>query len=434
MRQSIRPAPRLLIPGVLTTLALGFIACASAPAPSIEATAQPESAREAAPLQALYTPEERAALPGMALVIVDMQVGRMPVLRADAVFAGILHLVEAAGRAGAPVMWVYTEDFGMGRDSPAFALSPPLVATEGQFSAIKSSGGNALNGTGIVPLFDRAGIGTLVLCGINSDCCMKDTVAGALALGYRVIVAQEGHSIAVGSGSTEVVERMNAIWRNTGGVRVMPAAEVIFPPSSAGTASAEEEVSETGQRTDSAPLQALYTPEERAALPGVALLIIDMQVGMMPVRRSEAVFAGILRLVDQAEKAGAPIAWGYMDEFGMGRGSPGYEMAPPLLVKRSHIGFVKTASDSFNGTGLAAIFDRAGVGTVVICGMSSDGCVKETVKGALKLGYSVIVPEDTHTVAPDGGSESLLARMEEIWRATPGVRVMPSSAVSFVKE
>lgn len=182
---------------------------------------------------------------------------------------------------------------------------------------------------------------------------------------------------------------------------------------------------------DEAPLSVLYTPEERAKLQGRALLVIDMQQGMLPILRGDSVFAGILLLVDRAEKAGAPIAWGYMDEFGMGRGSPQFELMPPLEYREGQLRFIKTSGNSFNGSGLVPLLDRAGVGTVVICGMSSDGCVNDTVSGARKLGYHVIVPSDTHTVGGSGTDYSGIEFMNRVWARKEGVSLMPSSEVVF---
>ena len=74
---------------------------------------------------------------------------------------------------------------------------------------------------------------------------------------------------------------------------------------------------------------------------------------------------------------------------------------------------------------------------MVIAGMSSDGCVNETLRGALRRGYRVIVPQDTHTIASYPGSDaaglrSILHGMNDRWRRLGNVTVMPAAEVAFV--
>jgi nicotinamidase-related amidase len=182
---------------------------------------------------------------------------------------------------------------------------------------------------------------------------------------------------------------------------------------------------------DEAPPPLLYSPAERKKLSGTALLVIDMQVGMMPVVAPDRIFPAILLLVDRAGKAGCPVAWGYMDEFGMGRGSPEFELAPPLELREGDLPFIKTSGNSFNGSGLVPIFDRAGIGTIVLCGMSSGGCVNDTVEGAKALGYRVIVPSDGHTVGGEGVESPAIDYMNRVWAREDGVQVLPASDIAF---
>ncbi|MBL8968009.1 MAG: cysteine hydrolase, partial [Spirochaetaceae bacterium] len=178
------------------------------------------------------------------------------------------------------------------------------------------------------------------------------------------------------------------------------------------------------------PLAPLYTAAERAALPGVGLYIIDMQAYMLPVVAPERVFPAMLALVEAAEKAGSPVAWAYMNELGNGMGSKAFELAAPLVAKPGHLQVLKYGSNAFNGSGIVGMFDRAGVGTVVIGGMSSEGCVDSTIAGALKLGYKVVVAEEAHTTG-EGGSLENLERMNRVWRRLQGVEVLPAAAVRF---
>jgi len=184
------------------------------------------------------------------------------------------------------------------------------------------------------------------------------------------------------------------------------------------------------------PSVPLYTPAQRAELPGVALVVIDMQAGLMPVLDADTVFAGILAMVAAADRAGAMVAWGYLDEFGVGKGSPAHELAAPLSAGPGHVRFDRPGGDTFNGGYIVPILDGAGVGTVVIAGMSSDGCVDDSVRGALLKGYRVIVPSDAHTIsclpaADPQGLRSIIRDMNRTWAALPGVTVMPAADIDF---
>jgi len=177
-------------------------------------------------------------------------------------------------------------------------------------------------------------------------------------------------------------------------------------------------------------------PEERSRLEGTALVVINMQAGKLPVLDGESVLDGIFRLAAAAREAGSPVFWGYMDEFGIGKGSPGHELAPPLVAAPPDVRVEWSGGDFFNEGGVVPMLDRAGVGAVVIAGMSSDGCVNETVRGALRRGYRVIVPGDAHTIVMYPGSDaaglrSITSGMNDRWRRLERVLVIPSDQVSF---
>lgn len=216
-----------------------------------------------------------------------------------------------------------------------------------------------------------------------------------------------------------------------GGPAGLAVAEIPDAPAAPDFDEGAARRARAARRFERERLDPLYSPAERAGLGGVALLIIDMQAGMMPVMNAEAVFAGLSSLVERSDRAGAPVAWGYMDEFGLGMGTPEFELAAPLVEGQGHYPFIKGCGNSFNGSGLAGLFDRAGVGTVVVCGMSSGGCVDATVKGALALGYRVVVPSDTHTEALAAGAQGEIDYRNRAWARMAGVEVKPSAEVAF---
>jgi len=57
----------------------------------------------------------------------------------------------------------------------------------------------------------------------------------------------------------------------------------------------------------------------------------------------------------------------------------------------------KTTCDSFASTDLDAQLRERQVGRVVIAGLQSDWCVRETTQGALSRGYGVTLVADGHS-------------------------------------
>jgi uncharacterized protein (DUF885 family)/isochorismate hydrolase len=161
-----------------------------------------------------------------------------------------------------------------------------------------------------------------------------------------------------------------------------------------------------------------------------ALIVMDMQNTYMPVYRQASVFANIQALVDKADEEGALVVWVYTDEGN--RGTPRFEIAPPLAPEPGHHSVVKTGSDAFAGTELKAMLTEAGVGRVVVCGLASGGCVNATALGALAAGFRTVIAADAHTLPRGPGGESSIDSMNETWRARGGYEVRPAASVSFV--
>jgi nicotinamidase-related amidase len=67
---------------------------------------------------------------------------------------------------------------------------------------------------------------------------------------------------------------------------------------------------------------------------------------------------------------------------------PGFEPVPgePL--------FRKTVNSAFIGTGLEAHLRQAGIGSLVVVGLTTDHCVSTSVRMAGNLGFDVVVVDD----------------------------------------
>jgi maleamate amidohydrolase len=78
--------------------------------------------------------------------------------------------------------------------------------------------------------------------------------------------------------------------------------------------------------------------------------------------------------------AGAPGGWG--------------QIAPPLAPAPSEVVVVKQYASALFATSLASTLRAAGVDTMVVCGVSTSGCVRATATDALQHGWRVLVVAD----------------------------------------
>ena len=76
---------------------------------------------------------------------------------------------------------------------------------------------------------------------------------------------------------------------------------------------------------------------------------------------------------------------------------PGWQLYERLEVQPDDIPLRKTATDSFHRTELRAHLQSRGVQRLVVCGLQSEFCVDSTVRGALALGYPVVLVADGHS-------------------------------------
>ena len=72
---------------------------------TVPSDAAPAASEQPAAAPSVLSPEERASLAGTALVVINLQAGKLPVVDEGTVLGGIARLARAAGEAGAPVLW-----------------------------------------------------------------------------------------------------------------------------------------------------------------------------------------------------------------------------------------------------------------------------------------------------------------------------------------
>jgi nicotinamidase/pyrazinamidase len=98
--------------------------------------------------------------------------------------------------------------------------------------------------------------------------------------------------------------------------------------------------------------------------------------------------------------------------------SPGYPKDPSDIVIRKGTDPTFEAYSAFHATSLAQTLKEMGVTTVYICGLTTEYCVFDTAKDALKHGFHVNVLTDLIAEVDPSAKEQTLARMRELGIAT----------------
>lgn len=134
-----------------------------------------------------------------------------------------------------------------------------------------------------------------------------------------------------------------------------------------------------------------------------ALLVIDVQNALCT--GAGACF-DIDRVVDRinlvsakARKARAPVIFVQheAERVAFRYGSEGWQLYSRLVVLPDDLRTRKTSPDSFHKTDLQSVLQAHDIDRLIICGLQSDFCVDATTRGALALGYPVMLVKDAHS-------------------------------------
>jgi len=188
-----------------------------------------------------------------------------------------------------------------------------------------------------------------------------------------------------------------------------------------------------------------------------ALVVVDVQRdfcpgGSLPVRRGDEVVPRLNRVIQAFERAGFPTIftrdWHPPDHCSFRErggkwpphcimGTPGAGFYPGLRVPPGSIIISKAsgrdsdAYSAFQGTGLAELLKRQGVGELFIGGLATDYCVKESCLDALAAGFRAGVMTDCTKGVNVRRSDS--ARALSAIEARGARLVTSAEAIGFVR-
>ncbi len=167
---------------------------------------------------------------GMALLVIDVQQGLFkkssPIFKAEELLRNINSLVERAHRAGVPVFYVqHSDGRTLVEGTQDWQLHPQLQPLASD-SSVHKEHGNAFEGTGLEKALKSRNVTGVVVTGLVTHGCVRATCLGALQLGYRVILAQDGHS-SYSKDAARLIEEWNQKLSGQG-ADLKPTLEIEF--------------------------------------------------------------------------------------------------------------------------------------------------------------------------------------------------------------
>lgn len=172
------------------------------------------------------------------LLVIDVQVDVVQnAFMRDAVVGRIGQLVERARGAGVPVVWVQHSDEGMLRDSAGWQLAPELQPAANDGRVYKNYRSSFID-TNLEDLLADRNAGRLVICGAETNNCVRHTTQSALERGYDVTFVADAHTTNSYEWQGHTVDAQDVIneqndnfgWLDLPGrqCRAVPAADVKF--------------------------------------------------------------------------------------------------------------------------------------------------------------------------------------------------------------
>ncbi|XP_059303225.1 probable inactive nicotinamidase At3g16190 isoform X1 [Lycium ferocissimum] len=166
-----------------------------------------------------------------------------------------------------------------------------------------------------------------------------------------------------------------------------------------------------------------------------ALVVIDMQKdfivagGPMLVKGGEAIVPNVIKTVEVARNRGIPIIWVVREHDSLGRdvelfrrhlygngkpkptskGSVGAELVDGLVIQEGDYKLVKTRFSAFFNTNLHSYLQGIGITNLVIIGVQTPNCIRQTVFDAVALDYQrvTVILDATAAATPDVHIECL---------------------------
>jgi len=134
----------------------------------------------------------------VALLVIDVQKSLFakstPIYNAEGLLENVNHLIDCARQANVPVVYLqHCNDSFLAEGSDGWQLHPQLHPPVNDLMIHKRHG-SAFKQTPLKAQLDARGVSSLVVTGLVTQGCVRATCLDAKKLGYRVVLASDGHS------------------------------------------------------------------------------------------------------------------------------------------------------------------------------------------------------------------------------------------------
>ncbi len=173
----------------------------------------------------------------------------------------------------------------------------------------------------------------------------------------------------------------------------------------------------------------------------IALLIIDMQVGLFEGDPPRHDADGVIRRINEIAAVvraigGIVIFIQHEDDGVLARGTQGWAILPVLERRDTDLLVGKQACDSFYETELADLLEQHDARQLIITGCATEFCVDTTIRAAASKNYKVVVVKDAHTTRdrPHLDAKSIITHHNWMWEnlILPRDEVKVLSATSVI--
>lgn len=132
--------------------------------------------------------------PNTALVVIDVQNGVVAGSpNRDEVVANVARLVDRARQQDVPVVWIQHSDDDLLEGSPEWQYVPELTRADTE-PLIAKNWGDSFEDTDLAEVLAEHKVGRLVVCGAQTDACIRSTLHGAVVRGYDAVLVSDAHT------------------------------------------------------------------------------------------------------------------------------------------------------------------------------------------------------------------------------------------------
>jgi nicotinamidase-related amidase len=132
--------------------------------------------------------------PNAALLVIDVQNGIVGAAHErDAIVAKIAGLVARARAEQVPVLWMQHESEQLEHGGEGWQIVAELTPKEGE-PLIEKRYADSFEETSLEAVLAERAVGRLVVCGAQTDECIRSTLHGAIVRGYDATLVSDAHT------------------------------------------------------------------------------------------------------------------------------------------------------------------------------------------------------------------------------------------------